>query len=155
MKLRFFQVLIVLLVLSSAACKRAVVVEEIITLPESVWNRFNILEYTLSVTDLRSEYDLIVLVNVSDDRIPERFPIHFILTSPSGETRIWEHTFLFRNPDNSIRGTQRQGAYEFEFVVRNNMKFNERGSHQLSLEQFHPTYNTHGISSVGVRVVRN
>lgn len=154
MKTFTFKLFVVLLFTSVTACDRSVVVEEVHTFPQAVWNRFNILQYSMRISDLRSEYDLIVQVNIIDDRVPERFPIHFILTSPSEEKRIWEQTLLFRNPDNSLRGNQNRGVHEIEFVVRNRMKFNERGPHILTLEQFHHLYNTHGIVSVGVRLIK-
>jgi gliding motility-associated lipoprotein GldH len=129
--------------------------EQIHVFPEATWHRFDILNFELPVRKTTDEHTIQAIVRVTEEFSHQRIPLHFIMTYPSGEERIWEQTLPVRDGDGNHLGIKKDGIYEIVLPVRTRVLFREPGNCNITAEQIIPKYNTHGIISFGLRLVRN
>lgn len=121
----------------------------------AIWHRFDILAFDLPIKNPSAEYSVHVVMRYTDDLENDRIPMHFIMTMPSGEERIWEQTIVVRNKDGNHVGTRKDGIYELVVPVRSRLQSTQEGFCHITAEQFIPKYDTQGIVSFGLRLIRN
>lgn len=143
------------LLMFGVSCKDSRQYENIHSFSEATWHRFDILSFDLPVKSTTDEYAVMVVIRHTKDFLPERIPMHFIMTMPSGEVRIWEQALTLRDRDGKSRGELKDGIYEVVIPIRTRLRFNESGTCNITVEQIIPKYNTGGIVSFGLRLVRN
>jgi gliding motility-associated lipoprotein GldH len=144
-----------LLFLLMVSCKDSRQHEDVHIFSETSWQRFDILSFDLPVKSTTDEYTVMAVIRHTKDFLPESIPMHFIMTMPSGEVRIWEQALNIRNRDGKSRGELKDGIYEVLIPIRTRLRFNEPGNCNITVEQIIPKYNTGGIVSFGLRFVRN
>jgi len=147
--------LLCLLVILIPSCTDSKRIEHIHDFDNAIWHRFDILSFDLPVNSTTDEYTMQAIVRHTSHLEQDRIPIHFIMTYPSGEERIWQQTIVIRNHDGIYQGVRKDGIYEVVVPVRTSLAFRETGNCNISVEQIIPKYNTHGILSFGLRLVRN
>jgi len=145
-------ILVLILALGCSGGKRF---EQIHDLPGAIWHRFNILAFDLPIKNPAAEYSVYVIMRHTVDFGHDRIPLHFIMTMPSGEERIWEQTIVVRDKDGTNMGIKKDGIYELIVPVRTRLQSTVAGTGRISVEQYLPKYNTMGVVSFGLRLTRN
>jgi gliding motility-associated lipoprotein GldH len=148
-------ILLCLLFFFISACTDSRLVERVHDFDNATWHRFNILSFDLPVNSTVDEYTMEAIVRHTSHLEQDRIPIHFIMTFPSGEERIWQQTIVIRNRDGIYQGVRKEGIYEVVVPVRTRLAFRETGNCNISVEQIIPKYNTQGILSFGLSLIRN
>lgn len=154
MKVHLIRLLVyplILLMLSCAGDQEFRITHEF---PDANWHRFDKLSFNIPVNKTESEYTLYAIIRHLGSFEPGRIPIHCIMTFPSGEERIWEQTIQVRDLEGNFRGIEKSGVYELEVVLRSRISFREPGTATLSIEQIIPKYDTPGIISFGLEMVK-
>lgn len=147
--------IVLLFIMLSFSCKNDRQQLLVRTFPESGWHRFDKLSFDLKVTNSSDDYSIMATIRHSLDFTSDRIPLHIIMTLPSGEERIWEHTLQLRNQDGSFKGILKDGVVELEIPLRSRINFRETGTINLIVEQIIPKYDTPGILSFGLKMIRN
>jgi len=143
------------LLMFGVSCKDSRQHEDVHTFSEATWHRFDILSFDLPVKSTTDEYTVMAVFRHTNDFSLERIPMHFIMTMPSGEVRIWEQALTIRDRDGKSRGELKDSIYEVVIPIRTRLRFNEPGTCNITVEQIIPKYNIGGIASFGLRFVRN
>lgn len=144
-----------LLVFFICSCSGSRKFEQVQNFEDGIWHRFDVLSFELPVNTTTEEYTLQAIIRHTSHLEHDRIPLHFIMTYPSGEERIWEQTLVIRNREGINQGVLKDGVFEIEVPVRTRLSFLETGNCNISVEQIIPKYNTRGIISFGLRLVRN
>ncbi|HHN47684.1 MAG TPA: hypothetical protein ENN08_01890 [Bacteroidales bacterium] len=155
MKHKIQLLVLLLLILGFYSCDPKQPFEDIHTFPDATWHRFDILSFDLPIKKTADEYTIMVVIRHTAALEHDRIPVHFIMTLPWGEERIWEQTFVIRDRDGNYQGVKKDGVYEIVTPVRTRMSFREDGTCTITAEQFIPKYNTQGIVAFGLRLSRN
>lgn len=129
--------------------------EQVHIFPDTSWQRFNILSFDFPVKQTADEYSIQAIFRYTEDFEPDRLPLHFIMTFPSGEQRIWVQTLLIRDQERNFLGEYKDGIYETVATIRTRLLFRETGNCKITIEQVVPKYKSHGIVSFGLRLSRN
>jgi gliding motility-associated lipoprotein GldH len=122
---------------------------------EATWHRFDILSFDLPIKNTTNEHTIQAIIRHTDKLEHDRIPLHFIMTFPSGEERIWEQTLVIRDRDGNLQGVWKDGLYEVVVPVRTRMRFREAGNCNITVEQIIPKYDTQGIASFGLKLILN
>jgi gliding motility-associated lipoprotein GldH len=130
-------------------------VEKVHNFDEATWNRFDILSFYLPIKNTTDEHTIQAIIRHTEKLEHDRIPVHFIMTFPSGEERIWEQTLVIRDRDGNLQGVWKDGLYEVVVPIRTRMRFREAGNCNITVEQIIPKYNTHGIASFGLKLILN
>jgi gliding motility-associated lipoprotein GldH len=149
--------IVVLLFIASLlfACAGKKPVEQIHTFPSATWHRFDILTFEMPVKQSADEYTMQAIVRYTEALEHDRIPIHFIMTFPSGEKRIWEQNIVIRDRDGKNLGEKMEGVYEIVIPVRTRLVIREAGNLVITAEQFIPKFDTYGVVSFGLRIITN
>lgn len=129
--------------------------EKVHVFPDATWNRFEILSFDFDVKKAGGEYNMQAILRYTDDLEHNRIPVHFILTFPTGEDRIWEQTISLRDRDGNNLGSYQGGFYEIRVPVRSRMMLREAGIYNITAEKIIHKYNTPGLVSFGLRMFAN
>jgi gliding motility-associated lipoprotein GldH len=146
---------LLLLILGFFSCAPQKAFEDIHTFPDATWHRFDILSFDLPIKKTADEYTITAIIRHTAELEQDRIPIHFIMTFPSGEERIWEQTFVIRDRDGNYQGVMKDGIYEIVTPFRTRIRYREAGTCTITAEQFIPKYNTQGVVAFGLRLSRN
>ncbi|MDP2424199.1 MAG: hypothetical protein U1C46_11160 [Bacteroidales bacterium] len=128
--------------------------EQIHTFESNMWNRFNILSFDIPVGNIKHSYSIFAIIRITNDFQHNSIPVHFIMTSPGGEERIWEKTFAVRNSESEHTGTQKGMYFETILPIRTNHRFTESGNHHITIEQIIPKYDTQGVGAFGIKLAK-
>ena len=136
------------------ACAPEKPYEQLHFFQDATWHRFDLLSFDLPIKKADEEYTIQAVIRHSEHFEHDRIPLHLIMTFPSGEERIWEQTIVVRNREGNLQGVRIDGIYEIVVPVRTRMRFRETGNCNISVEQIIPKYNSSGIISFGLRLIR-
>lgn len=147
----FVSALLILLLPSCSGDKAFIVTHEF---PGANWHRFDKLSFDIPVKKTETDYTVHAIIRHYGSFEPGRIPLHCIMTFPSGEERIWEQTIQVRDAEGNFTGTETSGIYELKVVLRSRISFRDSGTANLSIEQIIPKFDSPGIVSFELEMVK-
>jgi gliding motility-associated lipoprotein GldH len=133
-----------------AGCSREDSIVRIKTFDNSIWERYDYLNFDFPITDESAVCDVVVMLRFTGDFPFEALLINFVMTLPSGEERIKDYRITLKEKDGTLKGEAKSGYHEQFFTIRENMRIVETGNLNIEIENLTPKYFTPGIVELGV-----
>ncbi len=127
------------------------VYEKYLKMKNSTWDRFDIKDFKIPVTEAAKTYEITVVVRCNEKFQYDGLPFYVIITTPSGEERMREVTVPVR--DNSKLITEPEGTRsESRLVLWKSINIADKGNCKITLENMIPKIQTEGIEEIGIVV---
>lgn len=134
-----------------SSCSNAPVFEKSIKMKNTVWDRFDIKQYDIPITEAGKSYDIEVVVRCAENFQYEKLPFYVILTSPSGEERMREVSVPVRENSKLIVNAETTKA-ESKLILWKGIKIADKGNCKITLENMIPKIQTEGIDEIAIVV---
>lgn len=148
----FFSVLTMILLIS---CNRKKDVELIHHFPDQSWNRFDKINLSFQVEDIKPSYDIFLKINHTDKYPYKNLRFNLIIYMPSGEERIIEYDFDMRKEDGGFISTVINEHLEVIFPLRSELRFTKTGTCRFEFEDLIPRLEIPGMITMSVVLEKN
>ncbi len=145
-----FLTALIFLGLLVGACSRNEAESQFYTFDNSVWERFNYLNFELPVKDTDPLYDISVVVRYTKDFPEDALYVNMVMTGPVGEERIRDFNIFLKDKDGNILGTPKGDIYERMVTLRKGVRFHSEGKVKFEVENLMTKVFTPGIVEFGV-----
>ncbi len=122
---------------------------EIQKFTNSVWNRFDIPEFSIQVDNANQPYDIFVLFSHSDKYPNTYIDMNISFIMPDGGVRSRDYLFDLKDKEGNWLSARKDGQFEIELPVIRGMMFSETGIYRLRIENKLTKFNTPEIFYVG------
>jgi len=112
------------------------------------WNRFEPLEGTFTIKDVKKQYDVKVELSVLDGFEHSRVPIEVVITSPSGQVNILNQILVTKDNDDNHIGKVYGDVWTIEQTIYANKEFTELGEYSFSVQNRTQYYELFKVKSV-------
>ncbi|APA64384.1 gliding motility lipoprotein GldH [Maribacter sp. 1_2014MBL_MicDiv] len=145
-----------------ASCDSNIIKSEYRTLEDGVWNKDNILEFSLSEMDTVTEHD--IFINVRNDNTFPYSNLFIIaaLTTPEGEVTKDTLEYAMSLPDGTWLGKGNGSIMESKLWYKENIVFSSSGVYTIEVSQamrkngnVSGIINLEGITDVGIEVTKS
>jgi len=141
------------LALIFSSCDKGPVFENYLKMKNATWDRFDIKQFEIPITEMDLSYDIKVVVRCNEKFQYDNLPFYVILTTPSGEERMREVTVKVRENGKLILEPNTK-IPENQIVLWKNIKLADKGKCKLTLENMIPKIQTEGIDEIGIVVTK-
>jgi len=143
-------VITVLIMISLISCNRKKDIELIHHFPNQTWNRFEKVNFSFQVEDLKPSYDIFLKIIHTDKYPYNNLRFNLIIYMPSGEERIVEYDFDMRKEDGDFVSTAINDHFEVIFPLRSELRFTKTGICRFEFENLIPRLEIPGIITMSV-----
>ena len=119
------------------------------------WNRFESVFFETDIKDIKSDYDLTVMLRHHTVYPFQNLAFTIAIYSPSGERRIKDMDVPLRKADNSFIASGAGDLWDIDIPVFQNFKFNEPGHYKIELENRMSKYDTPGVIDIGLKISKS
>lgn len=141
------------LVFTISSCNRGPVFEKSLKMKNTTWDRFDIKQVEIPITETTAAYDITVFVRCTEQFQYDDLPFYVILTTPSGEERMREVTVAVREKGKLILDAKTSIA-ESRMVLWKGLNMADKGICKITFENMIPKIQTEGIDEIGIVVTK-
>ncbi|MDR1181422.1 MAG: hypothetical protein LBL13_05555 [Bacteroidales bacterium] len=105
-----------------------------IQFPNHIWNRFEPMDTTFTVSNTKMIYDVSVELSVLNGFEHSRVPIEVVITSPSGQKNIVNKIIAVKDNQNNHIGNVYGDTWTVEQTIYSHKEFTEEGVYALSIQ---------------------
>jgi gliding motility-associated lipoprotein GldH len=135
-----------------ASCSQSVVFEQDKVFDDLIWNRFDLVEMEIDITDENAVYDLRIKFMHTESYPLDQIAMNLTLYFPNGGMRSRDYDFRLQNEKLEWSGTSKGHLVSHEFPVILGMRFPEKGITRVRIENKLTKFNNPGIAAVGLIV---
>jgi len=139
-------------VLLTACSGETKVYEKYYVFDDMSWNRFDYLDYQVSLDDPDAEYDIYVAIRHIPEIPYKEMPISLAIYSPSGSMRAANHTLELVDRDGNSLSKCLGDLCDIVIPVRKGFTINEPGTVKFEIENKYTKIEMPGIMEVGLIV---
>jgi len=148
--------LTLLAVILFTACGNKTIYDEERTVERGIWNRFTPEVFDIPVNDIKSYYDIDIIVTVDTNIYRyEQVPLMLTLDSPNGEQRQFYGTVLLKDKGRWRGEMQDKDGSTLRDVsgrIRSYFSFNTKGTHRLGVSHTTSQYDLEGLRSLRLHI---
>ncbi|MCK4678939.1 MAG: hypothetical protein KAT48_12465 [Bacteroidales bacterium] len=137
------------------SCNRKKEIELIHHFPGQSWNRFDKINLSFQVEDIKPSYDIFLKINHTDKYPYKNLRFNLIIYMPSGEERIVEYDFDMRKEDGGFSSAVINDHLEVIFPLRSELRFMKTGICRFEFEDLIPRLEIPGIIKMSVILKKN
>jgi gliding motility-associated lipoprotein GldH len=144
-----------LLVLLATSCQQKPVFEQQQVFDNQIWNRFDILEMNVEISDAAPRYDLLLEIVHTDRYYTDYLDVNITIYFPSGGMRSRDYTFKLKDANLQWIGKEVKTGIQLEVPINAGMQFQQEGIYKVRIESKMSKYNLQEIESIGLRVKKS
>lgn len=148
---RFIAILIFALV-TIAACDRAAVYDQSVTIPNEKWNVDSLAIFTMPVADTVSAYNLYINLRNTNDYQFQNLYLFVDIFAPNGASIRDTFECYLANDHGKWLGKGKGKIYDNRFLYRQSVKFTTRGDYRIQLQQAMRVDDLKGLVNIGIRM---
>ena len=118
------------------------------TFENSIWNRFDILEYDFDIENTSKNYDFILETTINEQFPVETLPLNITIYYPDGGKRSRDYDFRLKDAEKNWKGTVEGNKIKFEIPINRGMSLSRKGIYQIRIENKYTKYNLPGIENM-------
>ncbi|MDR2409461.1 MAG: hypothetical protein LBE13_15280 [Bacteroidales bacterium] len=104
-----------------------------IQFPHHVWNRFEPMDTTFTVSDIKKVYDIAVALSVMNGFEHSAIPLEIVITSPSGQKNIINRVIAVKDKENNHTGEVYGDVWTVEQTIYSHKEFMEEGDYSIRI----------------------
>lgn len=141
-----------LIVLILTSCDRNRVLDENKEIPNSVWNRHNIISFKVPVTDTLSRNK--IFINIRHGGLYEKSNMYLFINiiDPSGNKLRDTVNCILADDKGKWYGSGLGDIFSCQILYKNNISFPHSGNYTFELEQAMRMDNLKNVEDIGIRV---
>jgi len=136
-------------------CKNEKTIEKRIVFPKESWQRYQMLDFELPVTESNRSCDLLFIFRCRKSFAYDEIPLNMVLNTPSGEERIKEYQIQIRDKNGSYTGTLSGDTCITQLVLKRNLSCPKKGMLKVEIENLNPRMETEGVFSAGLMLIQH
>jgi gliding motility-associated lipoprotein GldH len=152
MNRKFFVLGLVLLALLSG-CKKNNEIVSYHKFKDHTWNRFEKVKFDIPILDIEKRYDVYFFTSHTKEYEFDNLDFNMIMTTPSGEERIKEYTFLVKDKTGGFMGNCNQDSCSVSIVLKKGLRMEKKGMLSIEIEALVPRLQINSLLGVGIRLV--
>jgi gliding motility-associated lipoprotein GldH len=136
-----------------SGCKKT---DEIISyhkFKEHTWNRFEKIRFDIPVLDVEKSYDVYFFASHTREYEFDNLDFNMIMTTPAGEERIKEYTFLLKNKTGEFTGNCNQDSCMVTIALKKGLNLEKKGMLRIEIEALVPRLEINALLGIGIRLV--
>ena len=114
------------------------------------WNRFNIIKFEVLVNDIKTDFDITLVIRHLPEFKIKELPVNVTFYMPSGEIRSAEHIIKFTDNAGESLSECLGDLCDLSFMLRKGFIFPENGTVRVEIENKWPRLELPGILEVGL-----
>ncbi|MQY80480.1 MAG: gliding motility lipoprotein GldH [Bacteroidetes bacterium] len=146
------QILAFLLSFSMLSCDPDRVYEENVLIPEHKWNRNNLLQFQVNITDTVSSFNLYINIRNGDDYSYRNLFLFINTYAPTGEWVRDTVNCILANEKGKWLGSGIGDIYDIQIPYKKNVRFPYPGIYSFTFEQAMRTEELSHVYDVGLRI---
>lgn len=150
MKLRFAKFLLLLTIITGA-CSRGPVYQGAHNFEGAVWNRFDIIKFTVPLKEEGRAYDIYFTLKHTAGYSEPSLPVYIIMNTPSGEERMREIS-VKTTPSLIKSESAADSLGSVKIPVWKGVSIPEKGNCVISVENIYPKIQAQGVEQIGILV---
>ena len=143
-----------LIILGLAGCKKNTQIVRYHSFKDMIWNRFEILKFDFSITDISKPYDIIFFADHTQNYVFDNLDFNMAMTTPSGEERIREYHFPIKTKSGTFTGNCTPDSCSVSIPIKQGLWFDKKGVVKFEIETLVPRLQVGELLGVGIRLVR-
>jgi gliding motility-associated lipoprotein GldH len=120
---------------------------------DHTWNRFEKVKFDIPILDIEKRYDIYFFTNHTKEYEFDNLDFNMIMTTPSGEERIKEYTFLVKDKTGGFMGNCNQDSCSVSIVLKKSLRMEKKGMLSIEIEALVPRLQITALLGVGIRLV--
>ena len=133
-------------------CKKEFIFEKEISIVDSAWNYNNILKFDFEINDISKKYDLMLEVIHAGDYDFQNLYVKFQTAYPSGEKKEQVVSLELAGKSGIWNGQCSGNTCAVEIPLQVNAIFEEKGKHQISIEQYMRKSPLRGVEGMALKI---
>lgn len=150
-----YSLLFLVLLFVSFGCNNSKVFEEYEKFDNLNWNRFNNLEFEVSIEDMESEFDVYVSLRHLPEFPHKELPINLTIYSPTGEMRTADHLLELADKERNNLSKCVGDYCDVSILVRKELSLYEPGIYRFIIENKWKKVDLPGIMEVGLLIKKS
>jgi hypothetical protein len=122
--------------------------ENIHLFPNQVWNRFEPVNITFSISAPQKPYDVWVELSVMDGFEVDRVPFEMVMTSPDGQENIINKVFVIKNKEGQHIGSVYGDAWTVRQALYSGKEFLQAGEYTVTIQNRTQYYELFKVASL-------
>jgi gliding motility-associated lipoprotein GldH len=135
-----------------ASCGGDLIYNETETFESLIWNRFDIIEMEVPVTDHERGYDFYITFVHTEAYAFDFINMNITFYMPGGGMRSRDYDFRLQDEHGNWLTPPANGLIKAELPALRGVKFNEHGVCRVRIENKMTRFNTLSVSEVGLKV---
>lgn len=135
-----------------SSCEHAEIISESKVFDSQIWRRFDILKFDFTIENPDVTYDVMLLVEHTDNYYSDHLTTNITFYMPGGSMRSRDYTFKLQNDKLEWLGKIENNTVSHVFPVITEMKFPEAGDYKVRIESKMTKYNLEDMKSVGLSI---
>ncbi len=152
---KVFKIVFILLVGITVSCSNT---KPIIKLEHSfhnnIWSAFNEVELSSQIEDIKSPYQIVLEIQLTDKFEPTEFSIGLTQSNDDGETRYSYHTLPVRDIKLKMINKKKGDYYIYRLILNKKTFFNIKGKYTWTLESVMGKANVRGIHNLSLEIIQ-
>ena len=141
------------LLLFLGGCKKSNEIVSYHKFKDQTWNRFEKVNFDIPILDIQKRYDVYFFARHAKEYEFDNLDFNMIMTTPSGEERIKEYTFLFKDKTGGLMGICNQDSCSVSIVLKKGLRMEKKGMLRIEIEALVPRLQINSLLGVGIRLV--
>jgi gliding motility-associated lipoprotein GldH len=142
------------IILTTSCTKEKVVFQEKIEFDYLGWNRFKELTFSPEIEDVSATYIFKLNLRLTDKYAYNYLQIQLKKESTDGETYVRLFSLPIKDRNKVFLEKAKDGIYEINAILSNQMYFSKAGVYQITIEQLMPKFDAKGVKSVEFLVIK-
>jgi gliding motility-associated lipoprotein GldH len=105
-----------------------------IQFPNHVWNRFEPMDTTFTVSNIEKTYDIAVALSVMNGFELSNIPLEIVITAPSGQKNIINRVLAVKDKENNHIGNAYGDVWTVEQTIYSRKEFMEEGDYSIRIQ---------------------
>jgi gliding motility-associated lipoprotein GldH len=137
------------------ACNPDLVYDTNERIPGNKWNRYNIPEFQVEISDTLTLYDLHINLRNTGEYPRSNIFLFISATAPGGAFNRDTIELVLAEPSGKWKGKGFGSIWQNQFPYRQNVRFAEKGVYNFKIEQAMRMDDLPGITDVGLRIEKS
>ena len=136
-----------------AGCKKNNEIISYHKFKDQTWNRFEKIRFDIHVMDIGKPYDVYFFASHTRAFEFDNLNFNMIMTTPAGEERIKEYTFLIKNGTGWFTGNCNQDSCIASVALKKGLLMEKKGMLRIEIETLVPRLEINALSGIGIRLI--
>ena len=136
-----------------AGCKKNNEIISYHKFKDQTWNRFEKIRFDIPVMDIGKPYDVYFFASHTRAFEFDNLNFNMIMSTPSGEERIKEYTFLLKDKTGEFTGKCSTDSCVATVALKKGIYMEKKGMLRIEIEVLVPRLEIKALLGVGIRLV--